>query len=463
MTVARRVVVLVDGEHHPPALRAAIAALEAEGAEVASAVFLGGGEKLDTPGSPPDVGVPAHWPAEAAQALAGMLDEIPADAVVELSGEPVVDAPRRHRLAAVALSRGVSYETPGSTLHPPPLPALSERPAVMVAATGKRTGKTAVSGALARHAAARGREPVVVAMGRGGPPEPIVIPAGETFDTERLLGIVGEGGHAASDFYEDAVMTGATTVGCFRVGDGPAGEVALSNVAAGVQAANELPGELTVLEGSGAALPPCSADAVVLIVPATAALDRLLATVPLKFVLADSVLVTFAGPPVGAGRATAVAGAVRELLAQLPRRDRHTPPVDVAFTRFRPHPLGEITGRRVLLATTAPAAVASVQAGDLEERWGARVVATSSNLADRPALLDDLSRAPAHDMVVTELKAAAVDVVLRAAHDAGVEAVLCDNRPELVSPQGRPDPAGLDAVFDRLLSAADRRFDARRA
>ena len=59
--------------------------------------------------------------------------------------------------------------------------------------TGKRTGKTAIAGEVARRAARRGLAPIVIAMGRGGPPEPQVAEAGSV-TLDRLIGLVAGGG-----------------------------------------------------------------------------------------------------------------------------------------------------------------------------------------------------------------------------------------------------------------------------
>ena len=70
----------------------------------------------------------------------------------------------------MALARGVPYVGPDFRLDPPErlAPPLGT-PTLAVFGTGKRTGKTAVAGEVARVAARRGLAPVVVAMGRGGP------------------------------------------------------------------------------------------------------------------------------------------------------------------------------------------------------------------------------------------------------------------------------------------------------
>ena len=50
-----RVLALVDGEHYPPVVRAALEQAAASDAEVVAALLLGGTEKLD---GDPDYGVP---------------------------------------------------------------------------------------------------------------------------------------------------------------------------------------------------------------------------------------------------------------------------------------------------------------------------------------------------------------------------------------------------------------------
>lgn len=452
----RRAVLLVDGEHHPPVVRAAIDALAAAGTEPVAVVVAGGGEKLADPDQAPDLGAPTSVPERAEAALPAILADHRPDVVVDLSGDPVVVPTRRHALAAITLAAGVSYEAPGWRVDPPPLPSVPERAAIAVFATGKRTGKTAVSGAFTRHAMRAGRTPTIVAMGRGGPPDPVVLEAGTELSVERLLEVVAAGGHAASDFYEDAVTTGARTVGCFRVGDGPAGEVAHTNVPAGVDVALEGPGDLLVLEGSGAALPPVRPDAAALIVPATGPPRDLAAGLHVRLLLADVVLLTFAGGrSVAAAQRAEVEAELRRLIDALPSAARpnggSSPPV--VATDFRPRLLGDVAGRRVALITTAAASVTDRIARRLERDNDAEVVASSGNLADRPRLRADLERVPDADAVVVELKAAAVDVVMRWAADRGAEVVVLDH--ELVP----ADPGGPEMAeqFDRLLRLADGR------
>jgi len=99
--MSRRAVYLVDGEHHPPVLRAAIADLTRQGVEAVAIVVAGGGEKLSDPERAPELGAPTTVPEWAEAALPGLLQRHEPDVVIDLSGEPVVTPTRRNALAAI--------------------------------------------------------------------------------------------------------------------------------------------------------------------------------------------------------------------------------------------------------------------------------------------------------------------------------------------------------------------------
>ncbi len=125
--------------------------------------------------------------------------------------------------------------------------------------------------------------------------------------------------------------------------------------------------------------------------------------------------------------------------------------------RSGPAPLEPIEGRRVFFATTAPESVAPRLGSHLAEQYGAEVVAVSTHLSDRSRLREDLSRyAGTFDTLVTELKAAAIDVVAAAGEQAGVPTVLCDNVPVAV------DGHDLGALVMRAADLAMERGSARR-
>jgi cyclic 2,3-diphosphoglycerate synthetase len=442
--------VLIDGEHYPAVVAVAVDELRAGGRLVVGAALLGGVEKVPAAVEPRHYGVDECVVGESplAALLAG-LDRLRPDEVVDLSDQPVVDARLRLHLAAHALARGVPYRGAGFAFEVPPRPRLAAKPSIAVIGTGKRTGKTAVAAELARQLKAAGRPPVLVAMGRGGPSEPEVVdPATFDLSPEALLRLAGQGRHAASDHLEDALTAGVVTVGTRRCGGGLAGEPASTTFAAGVALANHRPEELLVFEGSGTAVPPVHADVTVCVVGAPAADDQdvllgYLGAYPL--LLADLVVITLVEQPLAdLGAVAALEDRIRGLV----------PGVPVVQSTFRPRPLGPISGHSVFFTTTAPAAVTGILAAHLES-YGATVVGHSSSLANRPRLAADLQAAGRADVLVTELKAAAVDLATGFALERGMRVVYSDNQLLVTGGDGP-----LETLFPSLADLATERFRA---
>jgi cyclic 2,3-diphosphoglycerate synthetase len=126
------------------------------------------------------------------------------------------------------------------------------------------------------------------------------------------------------------------------------------------------------------------------------------------------------------------------------------PGVRVVHTVFRPFPLEPISGRRVFFATTAPASAMAAMTEHLECEHGGKVVGSSYHLADRQGLAVDLDEMPDADVLLVELKAAAVDLAVRAALERGMEVTFCDNRPVSTGGDGSFDDLAL-AVADQAV------------
>lgn len=417
----RRAVAIVDGEHYPPVVRHALEELEEL---VVAAVLVGGTEKLR---GGEGYGVPLERSVESA-----VLEHRP-DVVIDLSDEPVLAPPDRLALVSRVLALGVPYEGPDFRFSPPPAQPV-DVPTLAVIGTGKRVGKTAVTGHVSRHLAAT-RRVVVVAMGRGGPPEPETILAAPT--VESLLELSRAGRHAASDHLETAIAAGVPTVGCRRCGGGLAGAVTISNVLEGVSLAASLAPDLVVLDGSGAALPPVAAGRRLLVASAQQPVDVAAGYLnTYRALIADLVLVTMAEQDAPHA----------ELAAALRTRARPGTPVIRAV--LRPRPLEPVAGEEVAFFGTAPESHHALLASHLEHRHGARVTHVSGSLSDRARLREELGRVRA-DVFVVELKAAAVDVVVEEAARRGVRVVIAAN--DVVPLPGEPD---LDLEVERLASEA---------
>jgi cyclic 2,3-diphosphoglycerate synthase len=371
------VIALIDGEHHPAAVRAAL-----DGLDLAGIVFCGGEEKL-AGGAWAELNLDADPEAE----LRRLASE--AEAVVDLADEPVQPTSAKLELAALALHLGLRYEAPGLRLEPPNYsPVPFEGPKLAVIGTGKRTGKTAVAGHWAGLLRQAGVEPVIVCMGRGGPAQPTMAAADTSL--EDLLELAAGGAHAASDYLEDALLAAVRTVGCRRVGGGPAGAPFESNVAAGAALAAALPGVgALIFEGSGTCIPPVEVD--------------------------RTVCVIGPGEPEPLRRYSLLRS---QLL--LAHEDADAPAQALRFS-LRAEPVESVPrDARVALFTTGAPAVEGVEP-----------VVASTNLGRRMALADDLERAHAKgcDLYLTELKAAAIDAVARHAVARGARVAFVRNRP----------------------------------
>jgi cyclic 2,3-diphosphoglycerate synthetase len=408
-----RALAICDGEHYAPVVRDALAALPYE---VVGLWLAGGSEKLR---GGEDYGVPVVDSLEAAIA------ELEPELVVDLSDEPVLGPRERFRVASRVLALGLPYAGTDFRFEAPTFEPFS-RPSLSIVGTGKRVGKTAVTGHVAR-LLALDRDVVVVAMGRGGPPEPEVAEVRPTL--ERLLELSHEGRHAASDYLETAALAGVVTIGCRRCGGGLAGAPGESNVLAGAALAAERGPELVIFDGSGAAIPPVETDARVLVTSTRQPREVVTGYLnAYRILVSDLVVVT---------------GGLDEELVEAIHRVKELPVVSV---ELRPRPAESVLGRRVAFFTTAPPEAQAAIERHLREELGAEVVLVSGNLARREALREDLARARDADVYLVEFKAAAIDVVAEAALERGVEVVFADN--ELV-------PVGVLDLDSELVRLAD--------
>lgn len=404
-----RALAIVDGEHYPPVVRDALAELPYD---VVAAVLVGGTEKLR---GDVEYGVPLAASVE--EAIVGYTLDI----VIDLSDEPILGPVERFSLASRVLLHGLPYVGADFRFDPPRRVPF-DLPSVAVVGTGKRVGKTAITGLLARLASAE-RRVVVVAMGRGGPVEPEVVSVRPT--VESLVALSRAGRHAASDHLETAAVVGVETIGCRRCGGGLSGGVVTSNLEDGAEIARQLGPDLVVFDGSGAAIPPVATDRTVVVVGGHQ--DPAIATGYLnefRLRLADLVVVTMAEE---GSRWREVVAAIRTLVGD---------DVDVVGTVLRPRPLGGIRGQRVAYFCTAPAATHALLAAHLHDVEGAEIVHVSGNLADRAQLAAELPAVDA-EVFLVELKAAAIDAVAEHALAKGASVVLAANDP--IPCSGEPD------------------------
>ena len=473
MEVREPAIALIDGEHYPSVVVETLHELSARYRFVA-ALFCGGAEKLregpaggfdELYGLPvtrvPDAAGPGAAASSAAgsappegayassAALRAALSEVLAGTgarvVVDVSDEPVLGYEERFQLISVALSWGARYVGADFEFSPQPLARLSSKPSLAIIGTGKRVGKTAVSGFVGRRLGARfGLEHVViVAMGRGGPAAPQVVYGGDKLGAQGLLAVSRQGLHAASDYLEDAVLTGVTTVGCRRCGGGMAGTSVSDTVGEALSVVRDMAATIVVFEGSGSAIPPVQAQAVVCVASAMQPPEYITGYLgTYRMLISDALFLTMCEPPFcDAARVATLRDAVSSV----------NPNLELIPTVLRPRPVDSVAGRRVAYFSTAAPESADLLARHLEEVHGARVTLVSTDLARRAALHQAIAAAAGKaDVFLTEIKAAAVDVVAEAAAAHGKELVFCDNEP--VALDGRDLAAVVDGVTDTAFA-----------
>ncbi len=313
------------------------------------------------------------------------LDAVDADLVFDLSDEPVLGPRERMLWASRALALGLPYVGADFRFDPPSFEPVGT-PSLAVIGLGKRIGKTAVAGHVAR-VLARDRRVVVVAMGRGGPAEPELVETPPTLDD--LLALSRSGRHAASDHLEAAALAGVPAIGCRRAGGGLAGAPFGSNVLEGVQlaaAARAGAARLRRQRRRPAAGRGGRAD------PRDERRPRRRERVSTPIAFSSRI-----SSSTRAGRTARRSGRSR------------TCPIVAAELRLRP--AEPLRGRRTAVFTTGPAPT---------DELDAEIVHVSRNLARRDALREELEQIDA-EVYLVELKAAAVDVVAEAALARGAD------------------------------------------
>ena len=427
----QKVVCLVDGEHYLPVTKSAVNSINSmDHIEVMALVFIGGTEKLksgDEESYSEILDTPVYFGEDKGEIPYSLIEETimkyNANIVMDLSDEPVLDYDKRFKIASVVLSCGAVYQGSDFKFEPLTQYEIMEKPSIKILGTGKRIGKTAVSGYAARLIDKNNYEPCIVAMGRGGPEEPEIVHGDQLeIKPEFLLEQSNKGVHAASDHWEDALMSRILTIGSRRCGGGMAGDVFVTNMDKAAKKANKQDAKFVIFEGSGAAIPPIKTDKSIVLVGANQPIENITHYFgPYRIMLGDLVILTMCEEPMASKEKIKE---IEDFVGKI------KPEVDVISTVFRPKPLGDIKGKKVLFVTTAPESVRDVLIDYLEENYDCKVVGLSSHLSNRPLLQVDIEKYKDDvDCIITELKAAAVDVVTKEAVESGIELIYCDNIP----------------------------------
>ncbi|MFW6040594.1 MAG: cyclic 2,3-diphosphoglycerate synthetase [Thermoplasmatota archaeon] len=449
----KKVLCLVDGQHYPPVTKWTINEIEKENAEVVSIVFLGGTEKVKNALEELDSGdkygiyVQKNSKKIPYSMLKKAIKETEPDFIIDLSDEPVVDYGTRFKLASLVLKEGCVYFGADFIFTPPKQYKVLKKPSLSIIGTGKRVGKTGVSISIARFMKEKGYDPVIVCMGRGGPLDPLYIDT-KNLDlvSSTLIDVAKEGRHAASDFWEDALLAQVPTIGCRRCGGGMAGNPFASNLIQGAEMTNFIPEKFVIMEGSGPTFPPVKTDANIVIIGANQPLQNITEFLgQYRLMISRLAIVTMCEEPLANKKKV---DSIKESILKI------NPNIEVALTIFRPQPLTDINGKKIFLATTANEEILPKIKKSLEKNYRCEIVGTSTSLSNRHKLKNDLNQGLGKaDTLLTEIKAASIDLAGSMADERGIEIVFLHNKTEVIGGTISSLEGEVEKIYQEIIDA----------
>ncbi|MHB1375957.1 MAG: P-loop NTPase family protein [Candidatus Humimicrobiaceae bacterium] len=423
----KRLIAIIDGEHYPQITFDAIEVLKKEfPGEFCGIIFLGGTEKIITGNFTDFFNDKVFVIKNFLTDFPAALDRFAPDLVYDLSDEPVVNHRIRMTIASFCFFKKASYMGPDFLFKYEKKLYETKNPSISIIGTGKRIGKTAISSFIAKIFKKNALDVLIVAMGRGGPKDPQLV-RGEDIDIspQYLLSLSSKGLHASSDYIEDAMMTRITTIGCRRCGGGFGGKVFLSNVSEGAKLADSLNPDVIILEGSGTSVPEVQTFKTICVVGANQNWDEITGYLGIyRILVSDLVILTNCEKPL----------ATRKEINNLENNIKTiNPSANIYRSIFRPEPLGSIENKKVVVAMTAKSIIEDKIKKYIEKKFNCTVAGITFNLSNRPLLKKDLESYADYDTVLTELKAASVDVVTDFALKSGKEIIYMNNICKILS------------------------------
>jgi cyclic 2,3-diphosphoglycerate synthetase len=426
----KNLIALVDGEHYPQVTYDAVAMLKKiYPGNFKGIIFLGGTEKLVINNLEDFFGEEVYTIKDIDIDFKAALEYFKPDIVYDLSDEPVVNYIIRMKIASFCLANKCSYMGPDFLFSYEREDIHCSKPTLSIIGTGKRIGKTAVSSYISKIYVQENVNVCVVAMGRGGPRSPQII-RGDKIDItpEYLLGISNKGMHASSDYIEDALTSKITTVGCRRCGGGFGGKIFMTNIKEGIDIAVKLNPDLIIIEGSGASIPDVEADATICVIGAGQNWENIIGYLGIYRILSsDMIIITMCEEPL----------ADRDKINFLEREIKKiNSKAKIIKTVFRPQPLSDIGGKKIFIAMTASKIIEPIIRDHIENNFNCSVIKMSFNLGNREELRKDLEKNRDYDTILTELKAASVDVLTDYAFKHKKEIIYMNNTPIILGGKG---------------------------
>lgn len=424
----KKTIILIDGEHYPSAIKQTVIHLsKSKEFQPLAAVFMGGEEKIGHLEDLSSINLPIIREKNSKEALLKAIKIYQPQIILDISDEPVLGYKERLLYGSIILASGITYQGSDFQFDPLKFHKILNKPSISIIGTGKRVGKTAISAYISREIKKSGYRPCVIAMGRGGPDYPEILNEKKIkLNPKILLKHSQMGKHSASDYYEDFLMSRITSIGCFRCGGGLVGKPYFSNIKDGAKIANQLKENFVIVEGSGACIPPLETEKRIVVCGANQPLEYIAGYFgAYRIMISDLAIITMCERPI----------AERKKINQIEKQILElNPGIKTVETIFRPNPLKNIKGRKIFLALTAQPEIGKTIKKYLENRYECQVVYTSPFLAHRQQLKNDIiSQKGKFDLMLTELKAAGVDIATSLALSMNIPVVYMDNIPMTIS------------------------------
>jgi cyclic 2,3-diphosphoglycerate synthetase len=173
---------------------------------------------------------------------------------------------------------------------------------------------------------------------------------------------------------------------------------------------------------------------------------------PYRVMRSDLIIMTMCEPPMASlEKVQQMDALIRDINSQ----------AKVVHTIFRPKPLENVKGSKVLFAVTTLPSMVNALSKSLEDEHGCEVIMASTHLANRQKLIKDITYAldehPEIDTLITEVKAAGIDVATRMAIGSGLRVVYIDNILRTVGGDG-----DLPQLIKEIAQLAVKRYAERR-
>jgi cyclic 2,3-diphosphoglycerate synthetase len=125
------------------------------------------------------------------------------------------------------------------------------------------------------------------------------------------------------------------------------------------------------------------------------------------------------------------------------------PNAKIIKTIFRPQPLSSIKGKKVLMVMTARKEIETKIRKYMEKEYNCYIIGMTFNLSNREDLRKDLSKFSDYDTILTELKAASVDVVTDFAFKNNKDIIYLNNVPMILGDEAELEE-GLANIYNKI-------------